>query len=84
MSYIDSFDVCAGRVFALLYESFPIPVDLNIGEIIGQADLYSREGLPPEMNTDCEVGSCTIRWLVKSGYISMETAAVVIVSLIFS
>lgn len=75
MSYIDCFDECTGRVFALLYESFPIPIDLNIGDIIGQAELYLGEGLPPEMNTECDVGTCTVRWLVKAGYISMDNCS---------
>lgn len=72
MSNISSFDEYAGRVFALLYESFPIPVDLTIGDILGQQDLYMHHGIPPEMMTECEIASHTVQWLASAGYLSMQ------------
>ncbi|MBE4856245.1 hypothetical protein IM311_19460 [Enterobacter cloacae complex sp. P40RS] len=72
VSNISSFDEYAGRVFALLYESLPIPVDLTIGDIIGQQDLYMHHGIPDEMVTECEIASYTIQWLASAGYLSMQ------------
>lgn len=72
MSNISSFDEYAGRVFALLYESFPIPVDLTIGDILGQQDLYMHHGIPPEMMTECDIASYTVQWLASAGYLSMQ------------
>lgn len=72
MSNISSFDEYAGRVFALLYESFPIPLDLTIGEVLGKQDLYMQHGIPAEMMTECEIASHTVQWLAKAGYLSMQ------------
>lgn len=72
MSNISNFDEYAGRVFALLYESFPIPVDLTIGDILGEQDIYMHHGIPAEMMTECEIASYTVQWLSSAGYLSMQ------------
>ncbi|UJD80104.1 hypothetical protein FS595_10500 [Serratia rubidaea] len=72
MSNISSFDEYAGRVFALLYESFPIPLDLTIGDILGQQDMYMQHGIPAEMMTECEIASYTVQWLASAGYLCMQ------------
>jgi len=74
MSNISSFDEYAGRVFALLYDSFPIPIDLTIGDVLDQQDLYMQHGLPAEFNTECEIGACTVQWLADAGYLNMHSS----------
>lgn len=39
MSNIDKFNEFAGRVFGILYEEFPIPTNINVGDILGDPDL---------------------------------------------
>ncbi|EOF8224070.1 hypothetical protein ACK2RV_003837 [Yersinia enterocolitica] len=71
MSNINQFDEYVGRVFGILYESFPIPTDLNIGDVLGVSDLYSSSGIPPEMNTEANIATYSVIWLANTGYIKM-------------
>lgn len=71
MSNINKFDEYVGRVFGILYESFPIPTDLNIGDVLGLPDLYSSSGIPPEMDTEANIATYSVIWLANTGYIKM-------------
>ncbi|HEN3374086.1 hypothetical protein [Yersinia enterocolitica] len=71
MSNINKFDEYVGCVFGILYESFPIPTDLNIGDVLGVPDLYSSSGIPPEMDTEANIATYSVIWLANTGYIKM-------------
>lgn len=65
MSNIDKFDEYAGRVFGILYEEFPMPIDLSIEEIMGLSEasevLISRY--------EAEFAISTVKWLSMCGYL---------------
>ncbi|AKA37719.1 hypothetical protein NE897_03090 [Yersinia ruckeri] len=71
MSNIDKFNEFAGRVFGILYEEFPIPTNINVGDILGDPDLYNTTGIPPEMADDADIAGYTVVWLRQSGYLDM-------------
>lgn len=71
MSNINQFDEYVGRVFGMLYESFPIPTDLNVGDVLGVPDLYSGSGIPPEMDIEANIATHSVIWLADTGYIKM-------------
>jgi hypothetical protein len=67
-SNIELFDEFAGKIFARLYENFPIPIDLN-----------SKDFLPPTIREGGDVDSdgrlhhirffyATTQWLASAGY----------------
>lgn len=71
MSNINQFDEYVGRVFGILYESFPVPTDLNIGDVLGVPDLYNSSGLPAEMDNEANIAVYSVIWLASVGYLKM-------------
>lgn len=72
MSNINKFDEYAGRVLGMLYESFPVPIDVNVGDALGFPDMYHGTGIPPEMSADAHIAACSVSWLADTGYIKMS------------
>lgn len=72
MSNIDKFDEYAGRILGLLYNSFPVPMDLAVPEVLDLAEMYNDGGLPPECDEDFSIAACTISWLQDAGYINFK------------
>ncbi|WP_415760312.1 hypothetical protein [Pseudomonas sp. LT1P18] len=77
MTNIERFDQLTGRIFAELYEAFPMTVDL-IDEAFTDAivvdPIESEEGLDQFM-AQGEFFSATVLWLIKSGYVSFYEEA---------
>jgi len=77
MTNIERFDQLTGRIFAELYEAFPMTVDL-IDEAFTDAivvdPIESEEGIDQFMVRG-EFFSATVLWLIKSGYISLYEEA---------
>ncbi|MFO6502964.1 hypothetical protein ACLD9R_20975 [Serratia marcescens] len=72
MSNINKFDEYAGRTLGILYESFPVPANINVGDVLGYPDLYHGRGIPAEMNADAYIAACSVNWLADTGYIKMS------------
>jgi len=68
MKNIEMFDLYVGRIFAKLYEAFPLRVDVDVcvecGKEIDQQELY----IPKE----CEIYYDTLVWLEKSGFLHID------------
>ncbi|TFF13723.1 hypothetical protein EXW72_08340 [Pseudomonas sp. BCA14] len=61
-SNIERFDQLAGRIFADLYEAFPLPKTLS--------DIsHGEKGLDPVFNAEFFFVA-TVRWLASSGYVT--------------
>ncbi|KAB0502783.1 hypothetical protein [Pseudomonas lini] len=72
MTNIERFDQLTGRIFAVLYEDFPMTVDLTdeaFTDAIVVDPVDSEEGMDQLMARG-EFFSATVLWLIKSGYIS--------------
>lgn len=63
---IEIFDQYAAKTFALLYENFPLPRSVGIGEIDAEACIDDVVGA----NSAAVLVQATIRWLKISGYIT--------------
>lgn len=71
MSNIDRFDSLVGKIFAELYENFPVP--MNISD-----EMFLAELIPAEKGTEeysdladgrSEFFESTVDWLVRAGYV---------------
>ncbi|MFM5495225.1 hypothetical protein ACET9I_01430 [Aeromonas veronii] len=68
---IEQFDEIAGLVFARLYDSFPIPIYLDVGEYTGGKPLRISFSQFHETNSkEADMAYYTISWLLESGYIN--------------
>lgn len=74
---IDEFNLMTGKVFACLYEAFPIPVYLSPAELgipVGKEDEYDPEtglsmGAEPPTYGELIFGH-TVQWLIETGYMT--------------
>lgn len=69
---IERFDELTGRIFAVLYQSFPVPQDFIFPEYL--SDLYPD--FDPESDSFDEMlefFSATINWLSEAGYVSFQS-----------
>ncbi|AEF54045.1 hypothetical protein Mar181_0996 [Marinomonas posidonica IVIA-Po-181] len=73
---MDRFNEVTAKIFAKLYEKFPIEIDIHIDEFTDEsaADFYVAVDaggffLP---DGDVELVQHTVRWLVREGYIHLE------------
>jgi hypothetical protein len=71
MDSIDRFNAVVGKIFAELYETFPVPMDLSV-------EMLFDELVPGKPGTDSykdyadsrgEFFSATVGWLVHAGYL---------------
>lgn len=73
---IECFDLLTGRIFADLYDHFPIPHDLTNDEfvyfLLGKDPDYPIEQMFDDQNAALEFFSATTQWLIDAGYISCE------------
>jgi hypothetical protein len=77
-SNIDRFDQLAGKVFALLYESFPMTVSLTaepFTAIIAVEPAETIEGHQQVFDTD-EFFAASITWLAQSGYMAFTAQGI--------
>ncbi|MFW3895931.1 hypothetical protein [Pseudomonas bharatica] len=69
---IEMFDDITGKVFATLYQSFPIPKYLGVAEFVETPMGYS-ERLGMDVPTrEAEFFTATAQWLINAGYITGE------------
>lgn len=68
MSNIEKFDEYVGRIFGILYESFPIPIKLSVEQILDLDDTQSVFN-NPEFEHETLLVMHTIGWLAESKYI---------------
>ncbi|KQB54453.1 hypothetical protein AQS70_07540 [Pseudomonas endophytica] len=71
---IDKFNDLAGKIFAELYERFPIPCTLIARELATPTCTSEGNGLCllELSNSDAEFFNATARWLIGSGYLNGE------------
>jgi hypothetical protein len=69
MEGMEKFDKLAGAVFGLLYEEFPVPVNLTpetfLESVIDEDDSEGSFGFPVYFDS-------TIKWLESAGYIMIS------------
>lgn len=71
ISNIEQFDEVAGKTFATLYESFPIPIDLPLREYTGVEGVYANQE-EGELTHQARLVMSTLEWLQESGYVMAE------------
>lgn len=71
---IELFDQYAAKTFALLYNNFPLPRNISIGEIDSEAVVDEYTGATPA----AVLVQATMRWLKTSGYITYTREQVVV------
>ncbi len=67
-SNIEQFDEVAGKTFAMLYEAFPIPIDLPLREYTGVEGVYVNQE-EDELTHQARLVISTLEWLQESGYV---------------
>jgi hypothetical protein len=77
-SNVDRFDQLTGKIFAALYESFPIPVDLEYREFV-DVILVDPDDTPEgkkQILEGKEFFHASFRWLESSGYLTIGTQGI--------
>ncbi|NBB11808.1 hypothetical protein [Pseudomonas sp. SLFW] len=72
-SNVDRFDRLTGEIFAKLFQSFPMPIDLDYydyTEIIAPDPIHTPEG-EVQVVEGQEFFQASVKWLVDSGYLSL-------------
>ncbi|CDY77959.1 hypothetical protein BGLT_06765 [Caballeronia glathei] len=74
-SNIEKFDNLTARVFASLYEAFPVekslqPADFDIG---AEAAFNDADAINAPLLKDVEFFASTVRWLASAGYLEFRT-----------
>ncbi len=70
-SNIDRFDEIAGRIFADLYNAFPIPCPLNLAAFLDGVDVLDPSGFTgSELTQDAEFVKSTIEWLIAAEFLT--------------
>lgn len=70
-SNIEQFDAIVGQTFALLYEAFPIPIDLPLMKYTGVEGVYANQE-EGELTHQARLVMSTLEWLQESGYVMAE------------
>ncbi|MDR5013460.1 hypothetical protein RF663_04250 [Aeromonas veronii] len=71
LSNIEQFDEVAGKTFAMLYESFPIPINLPLRKYTGVEGVYANQE-EGELTHQARLVMSTLEWLQESGYVMAE------------
>lgn len=69
MSNMQIFDFCALRIFDALYDAFPLKIDLNTVQLLGELPFSERENA--EL---AKIITHSIKWLENEGFISVDSA----------
>lgn len=69
MTNIELFKIYAGEVFALLYEEFPMPWQINSEEMVRRANIIAIEVDQTEYKRHRQICKQTTRWLAETGYL---------------
>lgn len=70
MSNIDLFDEHAARIFAALYEAFPVRVSVAAADLLG-FDVDPEDPVA-EIPLSVQVYEATVQWLAEAGYIYLD------------
>lgn len=74
---IELFDEYTGRMLAELYQSFPMPVQLDIRKVSGHINIdefgmvLDEHGDPSK---EADIALATLEWLIESGYLKTRDA----------
>lgn len=71
MNNIDVFDRCAAKIFADLYQYFPVPIDLEFAPV--SLDIYDQDDSGIEVLNKLEIYGHTINWLISAGYLQVKS-----------
>ncbi len=72
VSNIEMFDEITGKIFATLYQSFPMPKYLGVADFVEIPMEYSeRQGMDVP-TSEAEFFTATAQWLINAGYITGE------------
>lgn len=73
---IECFDLLTGRIFAALYDEFPLPHQLTNDEftyfLLGKDPDYPIEPMFDSQRAALEFFTATTQWLISAGYISCQ------------
>ena len=72
VSNIQRFDDIASRVFAELYENFPLPTELATEDYLDPATEWNETFQQDVIIDDGEFFLATVQWLEKAGYVSAD------------
>lgn len=70
MNNIDVFDQCTAHIFSTLYESFPVPVDLDYSE--PSVEIFDEEESADVAFDKLVIFEKSILWLNSAGYLNIE------------
>ena len=69
-SNIEKFDELVGRIFAELYQQFPLPIRLDPANYCDQAVTECPHTYAPVPTADSKFFSATVVWLHSTGYLT--------------
>jgi hypothetical protein len=72
VSNIEKFDDITGKIFAELYQSFPLPQTLMAEAIVETALYFDEEHQMDVPTEDAEFFIATANWLMQAGYLTCE------------
>ncbi|NMY81034.1 hypothetical protein HBO01_20325 [Pseudomonas rhodesiae] len=72
VSNIEKFDEITGKIFAELYQSFPLPKMLMAGAIVENAMQYDERYGTEVPTEDAEFFIATADWLMQAGYLTCK------------
>ncbi|NBB09552.1 hypothetical protein [Pseudomonas sp. SLFW] len=72
VSNIERFDNLASRLFAELYESFPMGKDIDTANYLDPATQWSERYQQEVLIDDGEFFLATVLWLQRAGYLSVD------------
>lgn len=70
VSNIEKFDDITGKIFAELYQSFPVPQTLMTEDFVGSVLRYNEKYGTELPTDDAEFFFATATWLMHAGYIT--------------
>lgn len=81
VSNIERFDETVGKIFAELYEAFPLPHNLKAESYLTSPMVFNEVyGMEVPDQDDAEFFIATARWLIQTGYIYGEVQPYIRVS----
>jgi len=72
VSNIEKFDEITGKIFAELYQSFPLPKMLMAGAMVENAMQYDERYGTEVPTEDAEFFIATADWLMQAGYLTCK------------
>ena len=68
---IEYFDEVTVKIFAELYQSFPLPVSINCLELTGKPEMTEMG----ELSKEAEICVAGLKWLAAEGYLTVKHSA---------